>query len=252
MPACATHKETTDHTYSGNLILPVPDTDFRNYLDEVAELVRFAPEIVGKIEEDLESRARKKKRLRLEDQKFFEARTDDLPELDIAESDLVTEDLSIAVGRPRMSAYAVYVFMMLRSFLGSLSSKTAQRFLLESMSLSDFLQCRELKMPGCTTMVENVNAVSHATREFIMDKQIELVLKEGLDDCRESTIDSTSGEGQQQLAHRRKGSPRSAGACASPGSATRCLRTEELPQGMYPALAQQDGRVGVSNLPECG
>jgi hypothetical protein len=192
MPACATHKETTDHTYSGNLILPVPDTDFRNYLDEVAELVRFAPEIVGKIEEDLESRARKKKRLRLEDQKFFEARTDDLPELDIAESDLVTEDLSIAVGRPRMSAYAVYVFMMLRSFLGSLSSKTAQRFLLESMSLSDFLQCRELKMPGCTTMVENVNAVSHATREFIMDKQIELVLKEGLDDCRESTIDSTS------------------------------------------------------------
>lgn len=123
MPACATHKETTDHTHLGNLISPVPDTDFRDYLDEVAELIRVAPEIVGKIEKDLDSHAQEKKRMRLEDQKFFEARTDDLPQLDIAESDLVTEDLPLAVGRPRMPACAVYVFMMLRGFLGSLSSK---------------------------------------------------------------------------------------------------------------------------------
>ena len=192
MPACATHKETTDHTHLSNLILPVPDTDFRDYLDEVDELLRFAPEIVGKIDEDLDSRARKKKRLRLEDQKFLDERTDDLPEFKITERDLETDELNLAVGRPRMSGYAVYVFMMLRGFLGSLSSKPAQRFLLESMSLSYFLQCRELNMPGCTTILENVNAVSHATREFITDKQIELIFKEGLDDFKELTIDSTA------------------------------------------------------------
>jgi hypothetical protein len=33
-------------------------------------------------------------------------------------------------------------------------------------------------MPGWTTILENVNAVSNATREFIPDKQIELVLKD--------------------------------------------------------------------------
>jgi hypothetical protein len=192
MPACATHQETTDIPCSGNLILPVPDTDFRDYLDEVDELVRFAPEIVGKVEKDLDAHALKKKRLRLADRKFFESQTDDLPELAVTERNILAEDLGLEVGRPRMSGAAVYLFLMLRGFLGSLSSNPARRFLLESMSLDDFLRCRGLKIPGWTTILENVNAVSSATREMIMDSQIEFVFKEGLDDFKELTIDSTS------------------------------------------------------------
>ena len=192
MPACATRKETTDIPCSGNLILPVPDTDFRDYLDEVDELVGFAPEIVAEIEKDLDAQARKKKRLRLADRKFFESQTGDLPELEITERKMSAEELDLAVGRPRMSGAAVYLFLMLRGFLGSLTSKSAKRFLLESMSLHACLQCRELKMPGATTILENVNAVSGATRELILDKQIEYVLKEELDDFKELTIDSTA------------------------------------------------------------
>jgi len=60
------------------------------------------------------------------------------------------------------------------------------------MSLDYFLRSRELKMPGLTTILENVNALSYATREFITDKQIELVFEEGLDDFKELTIDSTA------------------------------------------------------------
>jgi hypothetical protein len=127
MPACATPQDTTYIPYSGNLILPVPDTDFRDYLDEVDELVRFAPEIVVEIERDLDAHALKKKRLRLADQKFFEGQTGDLPKLDIQERDILAEELDLAVGRPRMSGYAVYLFLMLRGFLGSLSSKPARQ-----------------------------------------------------------------------------------------------------------------------------
>jgi len=192
MPTCATHEKTTGISCSGNLILPVPDTDFRDYLDGVDELGGFAPEIVEEIEKDLDTHARKKKRLRLEDRKFFEAQTADLPKLDITECGLGTEKLTLEAGRPRMSGYAVFVFMMLRGFLGSLSSKPARRFLLESMSLDDFLRSRGVKIPGWTTILENVNTVSLATREMIMDRQIELVFKEGLDDFKELTIDSTS------------------------------------------------------------
>jgi IS5 family transposase len=192
MPACATHKETTGISSFGNLILPVPDTDFRDYLDEVDELVRFAPEIVEEIEKDLDRHARKKKRLRLEDRKFFESQTGDLPELDITERNMLAEELDLAVGRTRMPGYSVYLFLMLRGFLGSLTSKPARRFLRESMSLHACLQCRELKMPGATTILENVNAVSGATREQILDKQIEYVLKEEFDDFKELTIDSTA------------------------------------------------------------
>ena len=192
MLVCATRNKTNASLLPGNLFLPVPDTDFRDYLDEVDEVLRFAPEIVAAIERDLDTHARKKKHLRMEDRRFFESHTADLPDLDIRERTIVADELTLAVGRPRMPGDAVYLFLMLRGFLGSLSSKSAQRFLRESMSLHALLQERELNMPGWTTILENVNLVSLATREFILDKQIELVVKESLDDFKESTIDSTA------------------------------------------------------------
>ena len=134
MPACATQGKVAEPSPIRNLFLPVPDTDFREFLDEVAELARFAPEIVTTIEGDLDAHAREKKQLRLEDQKFFESRTEGLPGLDIEDGELLSEALTLGVGRPRMPAEAVYVFLMMRGFLGSLSAKQSRRFLRESVS----------------------------------------------------------------------------------------------------------------------
>ena len=75
MPACATQETIADQPSISNLFLPVPDTDFRDFLDEVAQLLRFAPAIITAIEGDLDAHAREKKRLRLEDRKFFESQT---------------------------------------------------------------------------------------------------------------------------------------------------------------------------------
>ena len=109
MEACATQEKVSETGCVGHLILPVPDTDFRDFLDEVEELARFAPEIIGAIEKDLDGYAREKKSLRLADQKFFESRTDDLPAMNITERKVLAEELKLAVGRPRMPGYAVYV-----------------------------------------------------------------------------------------------------------------------------------------------
>jgi len=75
MPACATPKSLADQTTICNLFLPLPDTDFRDYLAEVEDLARFAPEIIMAINADLDLRAREKKSLRLADRKFQESRT---------------------------------------------------------------------------------------------------------------------------------------------------------------------------------
>ena len=192
MTACATSKNLSERHLTGNLFLPVPDTDFRDYLDKIAEIALFAPEIIQEINVDLDNHAKKKKRLRLADKRFFESQTADLPGLEIEKQELCAKELNLEIGCPRMSEYAVYVFLMLRGFLGSLTSVPAQRFLRESISLYAFMQERGLKIPAITTIFENVNAVSHATRTLVFDKQIELVLKENLDDFKRLTIDSTA------------------------------------------------------------
>ena len=43
-----------------------------------------------------------------------------------------------------------------------------------------------------TTILENVNLVSYATRELILDRQIALILREELDGFGKLTVDSTS------------------------------------------------------------
>ena len=193
MIACATQRTIVKRLPVGNLFLPIPNTDFRDFLDETEELSRFAPEIVEEIEEDLDANARAKKQLRLADREFNESRTADLPGLNLEKAELLAEELEIGTGRPRMAAALVYLFVMMRGFLGgSLTSKTSRRFLHESMSLYGYLENRGLTMPGVTTIVENVNLVSEKTLDLIFDKQIEYVLKEDLDDFRNLTIDSTS------------------------------------------------------------
>ena len=193
MAACAAQKNIAERVSVGNLILPIPDTDFRSFLDEVDEIARFAPEIIAAVEADLDVHARKKKRLRLADKEFSASQTCDLPGLDIEKQDVLAEELELASGRPRMPAQMVYVFVMIRGFLGgTLASKEAKRFLHESMSLYSFLQSRGRKMPGITTILENVNVVSEAALDLIFNKQIEFVLKEDLDDFKNLTIDSTS------------------------------------------------------------
>lgn len=192
MPACATREKVDENATLSNLILPVPDTDFREFLEEVDELARFAPEIIEAIEKDLDAYARARKSLRLADKKFMESGTVDLPAMNIQERNILAAELKLAVGRPRLPALAVYLFVMIRGFLGSLTTKPARRFLRESMTLYGWLQVRGLRLPAVTTILENVNLVSQATRELIFDKQIARVLGDKLDDFKRLTIDSTA------------------------------------------------------------
>jgi len=194
MTTRATQQKVGENIQVGNLFLPFPDTDFRDFLEEVEELARLYPEIIVAIEKDLDGVALQKKRLRLCDKRFFESQTDDLLVINRLEQDIHAAELTLGVGRPRMPSYVVYVFMMMRGFLGSLSTTPAYRFLCESISLYGFLQNRGLNMPGMTTIIENVNDVSHATRDLIFNKQLEVILAEELDDFKSLTLDSTAAK----------------------------------------------------------
>lgn len=188
----ATQGRVAKTTHNSKLFIPVPDTTFRAFLEEIDTLYGKHPEIGMAIEKDLDVHAQKKKQLRLEDKLFYKNQVGSLPGVDIGDSIIKAEDLLLGIGRPRMEAYWVYIFLMIRGYLGSLSSKEARLFLRESMSLYAFMEGRGNQLPGITTIVENVNSVSNFTRDLIFNKQIEAILDESLDDFRNILIDSTS------------------------------------------------------------
>ena len=96
--------------------------------------------------------------------------------------------LYLQVGRPRMEAEPVLIFLVLRGYFHTLSSLSSIERLRDSVTILDYLQKRGLLLPGITTIVENVNAVSNETREQIHRAQLGLILSEGLDDFKELTF----------------------------------------------------------------
>ena len=192
--------------------------------------------------------AREKKKLRLEDRRFFEGRTAELPELDIEEENILAAELNLGAGRPRMPAYAVYVFVMLRGFLGSLTTKPARRFVRESMSLYGFLQSGGLRMPAVTTILENVNLVSHTTRELIFDKQIGFILQEQWDDFGKLPIDSTSVKANSCWPTDGKILSGLLMRANRLGQKLHVFGLEDFRKGLGWALAGGNGQAGVSDL----
>ena len=175
-----------------NLFLVAPDTEFFDFLNEIDELVKFCPEIIVSIEKDLEEDSIKEKSIRLADKKFREELTMSLPKLRVNEDEIINVKPTMEIGRPRMPAYLVYIFLMIRGNLGSLTSKKARTFMKESISLHIFLENHGFTLPGRTTIQDNVNCVSNATRNLIFDCQLRKARVEGLDDFKKLLIDSTS------------------------------------------------------------
>lgn len=173
------------------LFLALPDTDFREYLDEIARFADSNPDIVAAVEADLDRHALEKKEARRADREFMERQTPLLSGFNEVKGDRVPVT-ELQAGRPRTPALLVFVMSMLRGFLGSLTDRPAQRFLYESVSLLCFLEDRGFKLPAPTTLIENVNQISASTQELIFKRQIEQVLEEDLDDFRQLMIDSTA------------------------------------------------------------
>lgn len=182
---------TLEHADVSNppLFVTLPDTDFRDYLSELASFAKSHPDVVASVEADQDRIALKKKQMREADKKISE--TPDFPHLNIDGNQTSSSIAMLMAGRPRTPAFLVFILYMLRGFLGSVSDKQAMRSMRESISLHSFLMDRHLCLPAETTMIENTNQIGAATQELIFKRQIEDILEEGLDDFRELTIDST-------------------------------------------------------------
>ena len=174
-------------------LMPV-DSQLHQFLIESHRIVEFEPAILDRIDSDLDAYGLKKKARREADRRFREAQTSDLPSLKMELRQIDPARMQLEIGRPRMEAYAVYLFLMLRGRLGGCKDQEGRLILEESRTLHWWLENLGLSLPPASTLSENLNALSNATRDFIHRAQLGFIMDERLDDFGSLYLDSTATE----------------------------------------------------------
>lgn len=177
------------------LFLMLPQTEFSEFCIETDKLWNFEPKIEKMIEADLDLKGKAKKRIRLLDKQWEKQDQLKFSSIDFITDVPATEKIKLKQGRPRMTEYSTFMFMMGRGYYHGIKSKAAAVFTHESMTLNIFLQNKGISMPSANCVYDNINAISNETRSFIFDAQIRMILNEQLDDFEKLTIDSTAVEG---------------------------------------------------------
>lgn len=117
------------HIETLTAILNVPDTELKDIILEGFKLLKFDPEILVRIAEDIELAAKHKKSGRLEDQAFYEQLNGIIPglELYLPEGNLASANLYLYQGRPRLlDPEAIFLLMMCRAHLDSVTPMLLQ------------------------------------------------------------------------------------------------------------------------------
>ena len=101
-----------------------------------------------------------------------------------------------------MPALVVLVFLSLRGYFGGYKDSKTATTQAESRTLEILFVNFGMKMPGASTILDNINAVTPATLDLNLDAQIKLATFEKLDDFKELVFDSTHCAGCSDFAVR--------------------------------------------------
>lgn len=168
-----------------------PVSDLADCIHECLAFLERHPELLDMIDADLDAYGLRKKAQRLQRQRESLATH---PTLGLEDSEMTSgaSEMTLSSGRPRTPSLVIFMFLVLRGRYGSASDQDVCERFRESKSLECLLIGRGYRMPSRQTLLDNLNAVSNATRQAILDALIQDCLVEGLDDFNEITIDSTA------------------------------------------------------------
>ncbi|MBU3914299.1 hypothetical protein KKA14_02080 [bacterium] len=144
--------------------MPQPDTELLEISAEVERIAERDPMILKLIAADQDQHAKEEEKKRIEDNQYRQT------------------------GRKRMAPNIVLFFLILRGYIGGFKAKATQTFVKESMTIHNFLERNGIRMPGWSTIVDNVNQVSYRTRSYILDSHLASVLGERLDDFEKEMV----------------------------------------------------------------
>lgn len=195
-----TQPELTTEMDAYNRVLCAADTELKDIWLEGLRLLDFEPKICQRIEEDIELVAKQEKKSRLLDRAWAADAIPRLPGMEPTSFEeieaLEAASLNLDVGRKRLlDGESVFLFMLCRAHLDSVTSKNAIDRLWDSQMVNDYLSARGMRMPSRTCILGYLNAVRPETREFIFKAQLRMLLSEELVDRQLLAIDSFSVSG---------------------------------------------------------
>jgi hypothetical protein len=156
--------------YQPEILEYSPDSEFSNLLSDSLALSSQYPEILFSIAEDQDAWGLRKKQERLVDAEWDRAQSlkkfDPLFESPPREEEV--ETIRLKRGRPRMPPEAVFLFLILRSYVGGFKNKKNYGLMADSQTLRRYLGSLGINsFPGASTIIENMNAVSVASADLI-------------------------------------------------------------------------------------
>jgi hypothetical protein len=182
-------------------IIMAPETELKEILIETLKLIRINPEILARIDHDIELEAKQQKIYRLEEKSWYENLNGTIPGIGLSflPSERIRENMELKIGRPRLlDAESTFLMIMCRANLDSVKSKQAHDRLKDSKVVNDYFEARGMRLPSVNTILDHINAVSPETLEYVFNSQIRTIIAQGLDPMELVAIDSFSVSGNTE------------------------------------------------------
>jgi len=178
-----------------SLLSGAVDSTFSESLLEAHRLYAKNPIIEACILADQETHAKGKKVIRLADKAWLQRNQLALSCLEQEADAGSPKEIALAEGCPRMPEFMVFACIYIRGLFGGIKSKQTQCLLRESLTFRNICDNLDIKLPGASTIIDNLNIISQETLHLIHKAQILYALDESLDTFDEVAFDSTSVKG---------------------------------------------------------
>ena len=96
------------------LFITIPATKLIKIFESAMELLHFRPGILEKINEDQDKLTKEKKKLRLEDKRYYQNKNTSLTEISTDENESGAGTLQLETGRTRMHPQVLFLFILVR------------------------------------------------------------------------------------------------------------------------------------------
>lgn len=177
----------------GSLFTQISDSKFSDSIRLGLEVLGRNPQVLDMIHADQIKHGLDKKRLREADARWErqQSASEMSPLFDDDQGDVCVAN-ALHNTKPRMSAEVVFIFVLVRAYLGNIKSEKNKTFIYDSKFLQVLLQqYGYMRVPGASTILDNINLLSDTTIDEILRISVKAAVEQEEVSMKKLYFDST-------------------------------------------------------------